>query len=570
MHKGGITNEQAATAVKLVAEHGGVRPASRAAGIAYGTFRRRYDKALKLGMAVDENWNDGSNRTPATPVIKGRLGIIERKEFLQPAAGKIARHIFTCAQSNTPIHEPLWENLTALATHYDATIHVSTFTYDLASYGPQSVKRGQSKKEGGDKGEPWYDPRVEPYIDDSSAVVAPGLIWCGEMNILPTAARPLSGLESYTGRKSGIFPHVKIAMESIPSGKFEGTKLNFTTGTVTQRNYIQKKAGQKAEFHHGYGALLVEVDSDGGWWCRQLNGDSEGTLYDIANVGPNVTRVMNGEVTHGHRAEAVQWGDIHRDRISDEMMNLLWGWVKFGPANKDNMLDVLRPHHQIFHDTLDFRPRNHHEMKNFHRMYEKFVTGNDDVFAELLRAAYFLKVESYRDWCKGTVVRSNHDAAFEIWLRNAEYKDDLKNAKFFLKAQWAFLDAIDRRDKGFMAFEWACRELEVPADVRFLKRDESFILCPDANGGIECGQHFDLGANGMRGTPMGFAKTGRKLSGGDKHSACIIDGTYVAGVAGDLDHGYNEGMSSWSNSHTVTYPNGKRCIVTVWKGKWRA
>lgn len=561
-----ISLEEAQRAVELIREHGSCRAAARAINRHNSWITRRYKEARRLGLVQDANEHNlgkGGDKSTAQPVIKGRLGIIERREFLLPSPGKVARHIFTCAQSNTLIHEPLWENLTALAKHYDASIHVSTFTYDLASYGPQSVKRGKSKAESSTK-DPWYDGRIEPYIDDSSAIVAPGLIWCGEMNILPTAVRPLSGLESYTGRKSGIFPHVKIAMESIPSGKFEGTKINYTTGTVTQRNYIQKKAGQKAEFHHGYGALLVEVDSDGGWWCRQLNGDSEGTLYDLT------LKAEGGKVTDGHRVEAIQWGDIHRDRISDQMMDLLWGWVPFGPCNTENMLDVLRPHHQIFHDTLDFRPRNHHEMKNFHRMYEKFVTGNDDVFAELLRAAYFLKVESYRDWCQGTVVRSNHDAAFETWLRNAEYKDDLKNAKFFLKAQWAFLDAIDRRDKGFMAFEWACRELAVPETVRFLKRDESFIICPDANGGIECGQHFDLGANGMRGTPMGFAKTGRKLSGGDKHSACIIDGTYVAGVAGDLDHGYNEGYSSWSNSHTVTYPNGKRCIVTVWKGKWRA
>lgn len=557
-----IPAEVAAVALSDVRKHGSIREAARKTNTPYGTLLRRYHKALALGMATDAN---DTNSGPAQPVIKGRVGIIERKDWwaqqdAQLGVG-IRRYIFTCAQSNTLIHEPLWNNLTALAAHYGASIHVSTFTYDLGSYGVSSVKRGKAKAE---PEEPWYDDRIKPYISDDSALVAPGLIWCGEMNILPTAVRPLSGLESYTGRKSGIFPHVKIAMESIPSGKFEGTKFNYTTGTVTTRNYIQKKAGQKAEFHHGYGALLVEVDSDGNWWSRQLNGDSEGTLYDLD------VRAKDGEVTTGHRVKAIQWGDIHRRLLSMEMIKLLWGSMPEG-YDPDNMINQLRPEYQFMEDVLDFRPRNHHDMKNFHRMYKKFVQGEDDVFAELLQTAHFLKLESNFDWCKTIVVRSNHDAAFDRWLREADYKEDLKNARFFLKSQLAFLDAIHAGDDKFLPLEWACRELGVPSDnVQFLRQDESFIICPDANGGIECGHHGDKGANGAKGSLSGFAKTGRKVNIGDKHSAGIQDGAYLAGVAGDMDHGYNEGMSSWSNSHIVTYQNGKRCIVTVWKGKWRA
>jgi hypothetical protein len=79
------------------------------------------------------------------------------------------------------------------------------------------------------------------------------------MNILPTANDPLEGLETYSQRKSAIFPHAKMAMRSVATMKHEGTKLNFTTGTVTQMNYIQKKAGLVGEHHHVYGAVLVEV-----------------------------------------------------------------------------------------------------------------------------------------------------------------------------------------------------------------------------------------------------------------------------------------------------------------------
>ena len=124
-----------------------------------------------------------------------------------------------------------------------------------------------------------------------------------------------------------MLPHVKVAMESVPSGKFEATKFNYTTGTVTQRNYIQRKEGLKAEFHHCYGALLVEVDSDGDWFVRQLNADSEGTLHDLR------LRVKDGVVTSGNVAEAIFWGDIHVARLTDMVQYLAWD-----NSNLDNIV----------------------------------------------------------------------------------------------------------------------------------------------------------------------------------------------------------------------------------------
>ena len=54
------------------------------------------------------------------------------------------------------------------------------------------------------------------------------------------------------------------------------------------------------------------------------------------------------------------------------------------------------------------------------------------------------------------------------------------------------------------------------------------------------------------------------------HQAGIYDGVYTAVTSSVLDLGYNRGPSSWSHSHIVTYANGKRAIITIWNGKWRA
>jgi hypothetical protein len=63
---------------------------------------------------------------------------------------------------------------------------------------------------------------------------------------------------------------------------------------------------------------------------------------------------------------------------------------------------------------------------------------------------------------------------------------------------------------------------------------------------------------------------GMKANRGHDHTASWIHGTCTAGVWGDLDQGYNDGLSSWSQSAIVTMHNGRRQILTIWKGKHKA
>src|SRR5205085_2406034 len=100
--------------------------------------------------------------------------------------------------------------------------------------------------------------------------------WCGpllfaaKMNILPTAVRPLSGLETYSRGKWAVFPHAKTQLVSVPSLPGRHPAMVMTTGACTGPNYIEKKAGLKAEFHHTLGAVIVEVDEADRVFCRHL------------------------------------------------------------------------------------------------------------------------------------------------------------------------------------------------------------------------------------------------------------------------------------------------------------
>ena len=338
-------------------------------------------------------------------------------------------------------------------------------------------------------------------------------------------------------------------MQSVPASKGEPAKFNYTTGTVTQRNYIQKKAGLKAEHHHAYGALLVEVCPDGTWFTRQINADTDGVIYDLCLC------VLHGMVQEGNEVLAINWGDIHEYKRDDAAYQLCWG--------KGGMMDTLRPAYQFMHDMVDFYPRNHHETKNHHAMFTRFIQGAESVKTEMQRVADFLNW-SARDFCETVVVSSNHDDAFRKWLRDAEFRQDPINAVYFLESQLAYYKALERGDEDFNLIEWAVKGQGAPWNIRFLGVDESFTL-----KNIEFGMHGHLGPNGARGNARNLAKVGRKANIGHSHSAAIEDGLYVAGVTGKLNMGYNRGPSSWSQSHIITYLNGKRAIVTFSNNKWK-
>ena len=532
----------------MVANRGSMRAVSRQLGISRGAVKYRLDKAAQMGLVIDK------------PVSGGKLKAARAKIMPLPKPGEIKRYIITSAQNNTDVFPQWFENLVTYAEHVEAQLLVGTFSYNRAAYSQASTKRGRGPTSD-DRGENWYDPLVLPYISDDPLELAPMLQWRGEMNTLPTAKRPLSGLETYTQRKSAIFPHAKIALQSIAGTADDGAKMNYTTGACTMLNYVEKKAGLQAEFHHTYGAAIVEVDHEGVWHVRQLNADSDGSFYDIPNLGDTgACFVQDGKVTTGIDVEASNWGDLHPEVIDHEIKG-----VAFGAGG---ILDTLRPRHQFAHDVLDFRGRSHHEIKNCHQMFKRHQTRTGNVREEVQRVRDLLH-EITRDFCTTVVVDSNHDNALERWLREADYREDPENAIFFLEAQLDKYRSIARDDETYHVLREALRREGVRKDILFLGPDDSFVLCDDESGGIEFGMHGHLGPNGSRGSAIGLSKMGRRANTGHSHSACIMDGLYVSGTFTRLRLDYTKGPSSWSHSFIVTYPNGKRTIVTIYNGKWR-
>jgi len=454
------------------------------------------------------------------------------------------RFIFTSAQNNTFIHDKFLKSIKHYAEFNDSEIVIGTFTYNKSAY----YRNGQY--------DIWYDPKITEYIHDEDCLINETLMWCGSLNIIPTAVNPLSGFESYVKSKSGIIPHAKLQLQSLPVGKFDDPRILYSTGTLTQRNYIEQKAGQKASFHHVYGALAVEIDDDGKWFARQLIADDDtGEFYDLEYL-----YTPEGVYEPERTVEGLQPGDIHSYKMSELAKAVLY-------ASKGNIIDTLMPRYVLLNDVLDQAIRNHHNIKDPYFRFQMYCHGTESVEQELIQTTGTMEA-MMREFNELVVVQSNHDLALRRWLQEADYKTDPANALIFLKLQAAIYEAIERGDNGFDIFPYACELVNSKmSKVRFLKEDESFMLA----GEVESGQHGHNGNNGARGSVSAFRKQGKKHNKGHDHTASIFDGVYSAGACmTPEDSGYAKGGTTWSMSHILTYVNGKRCIITQRGDKWRA
>lgn len=473
----------------------------------------------------------------APDAVRARMGKIEHHVVDKPKRG-VKRFIFTCAQNDTPVVAPFWRNLVAYSEHLGAELHVVGFAYN-----PSVVNHKYRK----------FDDAVLPYLTHVPVNVGDKLTFCAEISITPTAVNPLSGFETYTRDKWGVFPHPRIALQSVPTPFDHAAKQIMTTGAVTHPSYTHSKAGMKAQFHHIAAALLVELDSDGDVFCRHLISDDDGAFYDLTNY------VSAGKVRNSAKVEAINWGDIHVEELDPVVDEASWG--------EGGILDTLKPEFQFFHDILDLGRRGHHNIKDPHFMYRMWAEGTESMVEAFELGKDFL-YKAQRKGCTSLVVESNHDDHFARWLRESDFKKDPVNADFYLRATAELYRAYQRREKNFSVFAWA---MGGDKYARFLTATQSFKICDSNRRGVECAIHGHDGANGAKGHINSFAKMGSKANVGHTHACAIYEGIYQAGTASKLDLGYNRGgLSSWNHAHIITYKNGKRIILTLQGKKWRA
>lgn len=509
----------------------------------------------------DGPWADGwaercGKSAPAAPEKPLAGGCVEAPDERRVVMrGK--RFVLTVAQNNTHVHKGFLEALHAYCLVNDAQLLVARCTYNKNGF------QNLSKESEG----LWYDPELTPYLVPTNSIMLSGpdwskeyepIVFCADLDILPTAIRPLSGLQNYTRAESCVVPHVKVAMESVPTslGTEDTPKMMYTTGAVTQRNYIQRKAGQKADFHHVYGALVVEFnDANGHWYARQLAASTHGGFYDLDKY------YSSDGVTAGHRPLTMVAGDLH-------LPHRMGGYALHNTfASDTSPLAVLKPRNVFLHDCIDFYAQNYHNRKSMRHSIEAGISVRN-ASTELDRAKQDLM--GIAEYCKKAsagmhIVWSNHMDALIRWVEEAQWNEVCReDAELLLRLQ----------RKAVLYPRTGLPSERDSADAAIFKEALGFYPLERSNTsevkGVLHGLHGHLGPNGARGNPANLNSIGSKVTCGHGHSARIIDGVYQVGVTCPVRLNYNKGPQAWSVTHCIMYPNGKRSLITIKGGAWKA
>jgi hypothetical protein len=461
-------------------------------------------------------------------------------------AKKRSIFVITAAQNATPIHEEFYASLQTYCKARHAQLLVIPYRY----HNPTSLfgKKAQDSD--------WWDAKLVPYLMDKEIKLNKYITVLGDIKTQPTASSPTSGFETYTGSKSAVLGHPKLELVCVPTPQKKLPKILTTTGAVTKKNYTPTNVGKRGEYHHTFGAALVEIDGDR-FYLRQLNAVRDGTFIDLDKkyTPAGVKNVLN--------AEALVLGDLHQEFLDPAVSA-----ATFSMQHGDSMLRVLLPKRLVFHDVHDFYARNHHHRDNVFINYAKHKAGMTNVEAGLDATFAFIDKISTLGYCTNVFVASNHPDALARWVRETDPKQDPENIMFWAETMQAMLKGTGMTASGAQTIDpfkyWAFKKLKCYDRSVFLARDESYQVA-----GIELGYHGDQGANGSFGNIRGFSKVGTKTVIGHSHTPGIREGAYQVGTSSYLKLGYNPGPSSWLNCHCVVYENGKRSLLIIVDGKWK-
>jgi len=452
-----------------------------------------------------------------------------------------ARYVATAAQNATPVHKPFLDALHHYCKATGAKLVVIPFRY----------KNPTSQWTANNDDHEWWAPEVVPYLYDGRFDINQNLTILADIKVQPTAVSPLTGLEGITAARSAVIGHPKYQLKTVATPQNALPKIMTTTGAVTRDNYTDSKAGKKGEFHHTYGATVIEVDGKI-FHMRQINAMRDGSFIDLEWVYS--ARGVNSAAP----AEALIMGDTHVDFADPDVVAATF-------TDAGSIVKALKPKRLVWHDLLDFYSRSHHHRKDPFLGVAKHRAGLGDVRAEVERACVFVRLHTPTS-CQSVVVPSNHNEHLGRWLADADWRSDPENAEFYLETALHMVRSAKMTDSGSEIVDpfayWAAPRLP---GVKFLRRDESYTV-----KGIELSMHGDQGPNGARGHVKAFSRIGVKSVVGHSHSPAVEEGCYQTGTSSRLKLEYNRsGPSSWLNTHCIVYANGKRTLVNIVKGAWR-
>ena len=452
---------------------------------------------------------------------------------------RVKRFVITSAQSNTHLHRPFFDALRVYCEHNNAELKVIPINYENITL---TSKHGKEER--------WFPAPVAPFMAGKREQINDNLMLMGDVSVNATNVNPLSGLQTITGKRSGIFGHGQLEMRVIPTPLSKLPKKLQTTGSVSLANYSDTKAGRIAEDNHCIGALVVETHNNR-FWIRQLRADETGAFYDLT------TKYTQDGCEPGERPPGLVCGDIHWDWICPEVLSATF-------TGSDSIVKRLRPETVVIHDIFDGYAGSHHHRKDPLLQFYKHVHRRNSVQEELDRLVEGLQVMASQPLI---VVDSNHNRHFSRWLNECDPARDHENAELYYMVRLAQVrqakEAETSRDL-MDPLEWYIRRKLPDIDITFIGHDSGHSL-----GKYDITNHGDIGAGGTRGSAQQFTKFGGYYILGHSHSPGVYKNVMQTGTSTVLDMEYVTGPSAWLNSHVLVYPNGYATHIDIIDGRWR-
>ena len=441
---------------------------------------------------------------------------------------KKTRYLIGSSLNNAPLNSAWWETAKVIKDTLRAQLVVIPTYY-----------KNRAMREEGVSSSYWWPRQTKPYLAPNDLNIGKHLVVRGRVRIPHTAINPLGGMNHAGGKKSELFGHQQVAMQTVPLPHGMIPKLLHTTGTFSEPVTDPAWTAEKAGFHHSYSALFVETEGDE-FWFTQVHFDGKGAYVYDRYFSPH------GE-QKGKKPEALVLGDLHVRFATDETIKAA-----------DALTAKLKPKRTVYHDAHDQHVGSHHNANsplfNIWKNAEKEFSVRD----ELLMLRDYLDSGDRRDTGEMIIVDSNHNRHLDQWFDRFKPGVDPVNIDLYFEIGWLAVEDRIRGGDGNVLRLF----LE-----KYGKKKITFVG-PNDNLrplDVDLTQHGDRGPNGSRGSARGFARTGQKSIIGHGHSPCIEKGCYQGGVMGRAP--YACGYSSWLETHTVLAANGKRYQITVINGK---
>lgn len=350
---------------------------------------------------------------------------------------------------------------------------------------------------------------------------------------------PLTGLNRIPRKinASIILASPKRHLKYMPS--MENPAALMTPGAVTVSNYdtdkiLSQRCSALAELDHVCGAIIVEIEDENIFHFRGVTSNADGSFTDTG-----VKFYPDGKACTITSGITMVLGDSHTGSHDEKLL------IKILEIIDKMQIDTL-----ILHDVFNATSISHHIANKF---IEKAIRDEDGKLSlkdELQNLTNYLKV--LKSHVKELViVDSNHDRHLERYLQEQRYVDDIQNIRIASKLIEPCLD-------GKNVVQYAVEEIFNFKDpnVKWLKVDESY-----KKYGVELGIHGDLGANGGKGNIRTYRDYIGNCVVGHSHSGCILDEAYSVGTTSELRQGYNKGLSNWTRTCCLIYPDGTKQLV---------